>query len=186
MIVIIIFVILASILIGIGIYFATKTTTTTSPPTTSTTIGPTTSTTSTTSPPTPTTSTSTSTGIGIPGAPLACIDEGFGLYTYDLLCPYGTTGTLNAEQYASTYESLADLGYEFDFSEFNEVIDGNLDDHFPLRVWQTGSGTQSNMNVNEVIANRAHVIMGGSLKDKKKKTILYFLTNYYALIYKNT
>ena len=36
-----------------------------------------------------------------------------------------------------------------------EVIDGTLDDHFPLRIWQTGSGTQTNMNVNEVIANRA-------------------------------
>ena len=50
-----------------------------------------------------------------------------------------------------------------------EILDGKLMDHFPLSVWQTGSGTQSNMNVNEVIANRAHVIMGGSLKDKKKK-----------------
>src|SRR5207237_3858020 len=38
----------------------------------------------------------------------------------------------------------------------NEVIDGTLDDHFPLVVWQTGSGTQTNMNVNEVIANRAN------------------------------
>jgi fumarate hydratase class II len=42
-----------------------------------------------------------------------------------------------------------------------EVIDGGLDDHFPLVVWQTGSGTQSNMNVNEVIANRAIQILGG-------------------------
>ena len=41
-----------------------------------------------------------------------------------------------------------------------EVIDGDLDDHFPLRVWQTGSGTQSNMNTNEVIANRAIEIAG--------------------------
>ena len=50
-----------------------------------------------------------------------------------------------------------------------EIIDGKLMDHFPLSVWQTGSGTQSNMNVNEVIANRAHVIMGGKLTDKEKK-----------------
>jgi fumarate hydratase class II len=42
-----------------------------------------------------------------------------------------------------------------------EVIDGKLDDHFPLRVWQTGSGTQSNMNVNEVISNRAIQLLGG-------------------------
>ena len=42
-----------------------------------------------------------------------------------------------------------------------EIIDGKLDDHFPLAVWQTGSGTQSNMNVNEVIANRANELLGG-------------------------
>src|SRR5918993_1557205 len=42
-----------------------------------------------------------------------------------------------------------------------EVIDGKLDDHFPLVVWQTGSGTQTNMNLNEVIANRANVALGG-------------------------
>jgi fumarate hydratase class II len=42
-----------------------------------------------------------------------------------------------------------------------EVIDGKLDDHFPLVVWQTGSGTQTNMNVNEVIAARANEILGG-------------------------
>src|SRR3954452_20762835 len=41
-----------------------------------------------------------------------------------------------------------------------EVIDGELDDHFPLVVWQTGSGTQTNMNVNEVIANRANELLG--------------------------
>ena len=45
----------------------------------------------------------------------------------------------------------------------DEIIDGKLDDQFPLVVWQTGSGTQSNMNVNEVVANRAHVIMGNRL-----------------------
>ena len=47
-----------------------------------------------------------------------------------------------------------------------EVIDGDLDEHFPLRVWQTGSGTQSNMNTNEVIANRAIEIAGGELGSK--------------------
>ncbi|MDA3780968.1 MAG: class II fumarate hydratase [Bacteroidales bacterium] len=45
----------------------------------------------------------------------------------------------------------------------DEIIDGQLNDHFPLVVWQTGSGTQSNMNVNEVVANRAHVLKGGKL-----------------------
>ncbi|WP_137701900.1 class II fumarate hydratase [Marimonas lutisalis] len=48
-----------------------------------------------------------------------------------------------------------------------EVFDGALDDHFPLVVWQTGSGTQSNMNANEVIANRAIEIMGGTLGSKE-------------------
>jgi fumarate hydratase class II len=43
----------------------------------------------------------------------------------------------------------------------NEVVDGKLDDHFPLVVWQTGSGTQTNMNVNEVIANRVNELLGG-------------------------
>lgn len=47
-----------------------------------------------------------------------------------------------------------------------EVIDGKLDDHFPLVVWQTGSGTQSNMNANEVIANRANEMLGGELGAK--------------------
>ncbi len=50
----------------------------------------------------------------------------------------------------------------------DEIIDGKLDDQFPLVVWQTGSGTQSNMNVNEVIANRAHVLAGGKLADEEK------------------
>lgn len=48
----------------------------------------------------------------------------------------------------------------------DEVIEGKLDDHFPLVVWQTGSGTQTNMNSNEVIANRAIQLMGGTLGDK--------------------
>ena len=45
----------------------------------------------------------------------------------------------------------------------DEIIDGKLNDQFPLVIWQTGSGTQSNMNVNEVVANRAHVILGNAL-----------------------
>lgn len=50
----------------------------------------------------------------------------------------------------------------------DEIIDGKLDNNFPLVIWQTGSGTQTNMNVNEVIANRAHEICGGKLDDEKK------------------
>jgi fumarate hydratase, class II len=50
----------------------------------------------------------------------------------------------------------------------DEILEGKLDDSFPLVVWQTGSGTQSNMNVNEVIAYRAHVLNGGKLTDKEK------------------
>jgi fumarate hydratase, class II len=49
-----------------------------------------------------------------------------------------------------------------------EILLGELDEYFPLVVWQTGSGTQSNMNVNEVIAYRGHVLNGGRLKDKEK------------------
>lgn len=50
----------------------------------------------------------------------------------------------------------------------DEILQGKLDDYFPLVVWQTGSGTQSNMNVNEVIAFRGHVLKGGKLTDKEK------------------
>ncbi len=50
----------------------------------------------------------------------------------------------------------------------DEIKYGKLDDQFPLVIWQTGSGTQSNMNVNEVIANRGHVLSGGKLTDDKK------------------
>jgi fumarate hydratase class II len=49
----------------------------------------------------------------------------------------------------------------------DEVIAGTLDDHFPLRIWQTGSGTQTNMNVNEVLSNRAIEIAGGEMGSKK-------------------
>jgi len=50
----------------------------------------------------------------------------------------------------------------------DEIRDGKWDDQFPLVVWQTGSGTQSNMNVNEVVANRGHVLRGGALTDGEK------------------
>jgi fumarate hydratase class II len=50
----------------------------------------------------------------------------------------------------------------------DEILEGKLDDAFPLVVWQTGSGTQSNMNVNEVVAYRAHLLNGGNLTDKEK------------------
>ena len=50
----------------------------------------------------------------------------------------------------------------------DEILEGKHDDEFPLVIWQTGSGTQSNMNINEVIANRAHVLNGGSLDDENK------------------
>lgn len=51
----------------------------------------------------------------------------------------------------------------------DEILDGHLEGNFPLVVWQTGSGTQTNMNLNEVIANRAHEIMGGNLGERDKK-----------------
>lgn len=50
----------------------------------------------------------------------------------------------------------------------DEILEGKLNGNFPLVIWQTGSGTQSNMNMNEVIANRGHVLKGGSLTDKEK------------------
>lgn len=50
----------------------------------------------------------------------------------------------------------------------DEILEGKLDEYFPLVVWQTGSGTQSNMNVNEVVAYRGHVLNGGSLSDKER------------------
>lgn len=50
----------------------------------------------------------------------------------------------------------------------DEIIEGKHDEHFPLVVWQTGSGTQTNMNLNEVISNRGHILNGGSLLDAKK------------------
>lgn len=53
----------------------------------------------------------------------------------------------------------------------DEILKGKLDAQFPLVVWQTGSGTQSNMNCNEVIAYRAHVLQGGDLMDEKNTSI---------------
>lgn len=50
----------------------------------------------------------------------------------------------------------------------DEILEGKLDNQFPLVIWQTGSGTQSNMNVNEVVAYRGHVLQGGNLNDEKK------------------
>lgn len=62
---------------------------------------------------------------------------------------------------------LADDKYQLISAAADEVIQGKLDDHFPLSVWQTGSGTQTNMNANEVIANRAIEMAGGVLGSKK-------------------
>ncbi len=64
-------------------------------------------------------------------------------------------------------ELAADAKVGFISKAADEVIEGKLDDHFPLRIWQTGSGTQTNMNVNEVIANRAIELAGGELGSKK-------------------
>ena len=70
---------------------------------------------------------------------------------------------------ATTNESLGKLDGDLADairSAAGQVIDGDLDDHFPLVVWQTGSGTQSNMNANEVIANRAIELVGGEIGSK--------------------
>ncbi len=66
----------------------------------------------------------------------------------------GELGSLDADQHKALLRAA------------DEVIAGDLDDHFPLVVWQTGSGTQSNMNTNEVISNRAIQILGGELGSK--------------------
>jgi fumarate hydratase class II len=62
---------------------------------------------------------------------------------------------------------LSDDKLKFVVQACDEVIEGKLDEHFPLRVWQTGSGTQTNMNANEVISNRAIEIAGGVMGSKK-------------------
>src|SRR5690554_7664031 len=54
----------------------------------------------------------------------------------------------------------------------DEILEGKHDDQFPLVIWQTGSGTQSNMNVNEVIANRAHQLAGNVIGEDRKSTRL--------------
>ena len=59
----------------------------------------------------------------------------------------------------------------------DEVIKGKHDEHFPLKVWQTGSGTQTNMNVNEVIANRAIQMMGGKLEQRNQFIQMIMLIN---------
>ncbi len=63
---------------------------------------------------------------------------------------------------------LSEEKYKLIAQVCDEIIEGKHDKEFPLVIWQTGSGTQSNMNVNEVIANRAHIISGGQLTDDKK------------------
>jgi fumarate hydratase class II len=63
---------------------------------------------------------------------------------------------------------LSEEKYKLIAQVCDEIIEGKLDDEFPLVIWQTGSGTQSNMNVNEVIANRGHVLSGGQLTDSEK------------------
>lgn len=75
--------------------------------------------------------------------------------------------------YLKKAAALANLNYGLEekiakaiIQASDEVIQGKLDDHFPLVVWQTGSGTQSNMNANEVIANRAIELLGGDLGSK--------------------
>ncbi len=73
-----------------------------------------------------------------------------------------------AAQTNQTLGVLSEEKSEIIASVCDEILEGKWDDHFPLVVWQTGSGTQSNMNVNEVIANRAHVLLGGKLEDLEK------------------
>merc|ERR1719359_960170 len=64
-------------------------------------------------------------------------------------------------------KALGEEVTEYIVKAANEVSEGKLDDHFPLVVWQTGSGTQTNMNVNEVIANRANEMLGKPLGGQK-------------------
>src|SRR5467141_3784621 len=76
-------------------------------------------------------------------------------------CRRTATGARRPSARSSTSRSRASV------QAADEVIAGTLDDHFPLVVWQTGSGTQSNMNANEVIGNRAIELLGGQLGSKK-------------------
>ena len=65
-----------------------------------------------------------------------------------------------------SYGNLEDKILDSIHKVSDEVISGNLDDHFPLVVWQTGSGTQTNMNFNEVISNRAIELLNGKMGSK--------------------
>lgn len=83
----------------------------------------------------------------------------------ELICAYG----ILKKAAASVNEGVGKLDSKIALAicdAADEVIEGKLDDHFPLVVWQTGSGTQSNMNFNEVIANRAIEMMGGKMGSK--------------------
>ncbi|MCW5774162.1 MAG: class II fumarate hydratase [Rhodospirillaceae bacterium] len=83
-----------------------------------------------------------------------------------LIRAYGILKRAAAEANMETGELDRKIG-EAIVAAANEVIDGKLGDHFPLVVWQTGSGTQTNMNVNEVISNRAIEMLGGKMGSKK-------------------
>jgi fumarate hydratase class II len=83
-----------------------------------------------------------------------------------LIRAYGILKRAAAEANMETGELDRKIG-EAIVAAANEVIDGKLDDHFPLVVWQTGSGTQTNMNANEVISNRAIEMLGGEIGSKK-------------------
>ncbi len=77
---------------------------------------------------------------------------------------YGFAWLKKAAAMANCELKVLDAGKRDAIQEIcDEILTGQLDDQFPLVIWQTGSGTQSNMNVNEVIANRAHVLRGGKL-----------------------
>ena len=73
----------------------------------------------------------------------------------------------SAAQVNVELKKLSEEKAKFIIQAADEVIEGKLDKHFPLRIWQTGSGTQTNMNANEVIANRAIELAGGEIGSKK-------------------
>jgi fumarate hydratase class II len=83
------------------------------------------------------------------------------IYAYALLKKCCAHANLKHKKISSLKCDLIDRACD-------EIIDGKLDNHFPLMIWQTGSGTQTNMNLNEVIANRGHVLSGGKINDHKK------------------
>ena len=74
---------------------------------------------------------------------------------------------INYEFREGKYSNLDEKKMKAICQAADEIIDGTLQSHFPLKVWQTGSGTQTNMNLNEVIANRATEIMGGDFRKEK-------------------